>query len=85
MNGWPEYPGWMLMQRTMSTPAATAEVAAASTSVSGLNASPTCSPCSRARLTTWFRSGHASKCTVTLSAPAPRNDSKCFSGESTIR
>ena len=57
------------MQRTMSTPAATAEAAAASTSVSGLNASPTCSPCSRARLTTWFRSGHASKCTVTLSAP----------------
>jgi hypothetical protein len=46
MNSCPEYPGWMLMHSTMSASPATA--ATASGSDSGLNATPTCSPCSRA-------------------------------------
>ena len=73
------------MQRAMSTAASRAACAASSTSVSGLNAIPTCSPCSRAEATTSGRFGHASKWTVTLSAPASANCGICRSGPSTIR
>src|SRR4029079_19268862 len=85
MNAWPEYPGWTLMQRARSTSASRAACAASSTSVSGLNASPTCSPCSRASATTSGRFGQVSKWTVTLSAPASANPGMCRSGLSTIR
>src|SRR6266511_3776440 len=46
MNACPEYPGWMLMQLTMS--AASDAAAASSGLVSGLNASPTARPWARA-------------------------------------
>src|SRR5262249_48185754 len=48
MNGWPEYPGSMLMQRPRSNPPTTAARAACAASVAGLNAIPACSPSARA-------------------------------------
>ena len=68
MNSWPEKPGWMLMQRTRSKPAAAS--AASCTSVSGLIASPTWKPRSRACAATDCGSETASRWNVTLSAPA---------------
>ena len=73
------------MQSTRSTSASRAACAASSTSVSGLNASPTCRPCSRASATTSGRFGHASWWTVTLFAPASAKPGMWRSGSSTIR
>ena len=83
MKAWPEYPGWIDMHSTRSTPSAAAT--ASSTGVSGLKATPTPSPSDRAWATARAGSSHASTWKVTLSPPAFAIASKCFSGSLTIR
>ena len=73
----------MLMQRTRSNGSATS--AACSGSVSGLNASPTWSSCSRASRATAAGSRTASMWNVTLSPPASAIASKWRCGSSTMR
>src|SRR5581483_9732025 len=82
-NGWPEYPGWMLMQRTTSASPATA--ATASGAVSGLSATPAWRPHSRAAAIVAGTSSTASKWNVTLSPPASATAPKYLAGRSTIR
>ena len=68
----PSSPGWIDMQRTRSASPATAATCLGLGSP-GLNATPTCSPCSRAARIVAATSSTASKWNVTLSPPAVRD------------
>src|SRR5687768_4101281 len=83
MNFWPPKPGFTDITSSRSMSRATSR--SDSTGVDGLIATPARQPSSRIRCNCRCRCGAASWWIVNTFAPAPTNDSKYFSGSTTIR